>query len=80
MYKDIWAAPIGAILHCERESFNPSDPYAVATSVVVGHMPQVISAACSVFIRGGVASCEVTGGRQYSVDLPLKVAWKFHVK
>ena len=44
IYKDIWAAPIGAILCCERESFNPSDPYAVATlngTVVVGHVLQV---------------------------------------
>ena len=28
---DTLAAPSGAILCCERESFNPSDPYAVAT-------------------------------------------------
>ena len=40
-------------------------------TVVVGHVPRVISATCSAFIRRGVvASCEVTGGRQYSVDLP----------
>ena len=42
IYKDIWPAPIGEILSCERESFNPSDPYAVATlhgGVVVGHVP-----------------------------------------
>ena len=33
-------------------------------------MSRIISAACSAFIRrGGVASCEVTGARQYSADL-----------
>ena len=32
-------------------------------------MPQIISAACSAFIRRGVNSCEVTGARQYSADL-----------
>ena len=53
IYKDIWTAPIGAILHCGRESSNPSDPYTVAMSngtVVVGHVPQVISAAYSASI------------------------------
>ena len=73
IYKDIWPAPIREILCCESESFNPSDLYAVATlrgGVVVGHMLQIISAACSVFIRrGGGTSCEVTGARQYSADL-----------
>ena len=62
IYKDIWSAPIGENLCCERESFNPADPYAVATlrgEVVVGHVPRIISAACSVFLRGGVISCEV---------------------
>ena len=72
--------PIGEILCCERESFNPSDPYAVTMLYllglyVVGHVPRIISAACSAFIRrGGVASCEVIGARQYSAE----VAWKFH--
>ena len=44
IYKDIWPAPIGATLCCQREKFNWSDPlYAVATlhdSIVVGHMPR----------------------------------------
>jgi len=49
VYKDIWAAWIGAALCCKRERFNPSDPYAVCYAVamlhdgvVVGHVPQVI--------------------------------------
>ena len=38
--------------------------------VVVGHVPRIISAACSAFLRrGGVISCEITGARQYSADL-----------
>ena len=64
IYKDIWAAPIRAILCCERESFNPCDPYAVPTlngTAKVSHVPRVISATCSAFIRRDVASCEVTG-------------------
>ena len=39
IYKDAWPAPYEAILHCKRESYNPSDPYAVATLhgiVIVG--------------------------------------------
>ena len=55
-----------------KQSFNPSDLYAVTMlhgGVVIGHVLQIISAACSAFIRrGGVASCEVTGAK-YSVDL-----------
>jgi len=30
IYKEIWSASIGMSLGCERETFNPSDPYAVA--------------------------------------------------
>ena len=44
-------------LRCERESFNPADSYAVVTlcgEVVVGHVPQIISATCSAFLRRGV--------------------------
>ena len=38
--------------------------------VFVGHVPRIISAACSAFLRrGDVISCEVTGARQYSADL-----------
>jgi len=74
IYQDIWAAPIGAVLCRERESFNPSDPYAVAMlhdGAVVGHVPHIISAVCSAFLRrGGAIESEVTGTRQYSADLP----------
>ena len=32
IYKDIRYASIGMSLGCERETLNPSDPYAVATT------------------------------------------------
>ena len=78
-YKDIWDAAIdGLELSCEREPGNPHDPSAVAvkrsagpgTIVLVGHVPRLISMACSIFIhRGGFIVCVVTGLRQYSADL-----------
>ena len=57
-YKDIWDAAIdGLELSCEREPGNPHDPSAVAVtkrspgaSVIVGHVPRLISMVCSVFI------------------------------
>ena len=62
--------------YAAKESFNPSDPYAVATSPgvvkscswsrAVNYFSRLSSSA---FIRRGVASCEVTGARQYSADL-----------
>ena len=79
-YKDIWDAAIdGLELSCEREPGNPHDPVAVGvkrsagpgTIVLVGHVPRLISMACSIFIRrGGFIVCVVTGLRQYSADLP----------
>ena len=53
VYKDIWLAPIGVVLCYERES----NPYAVVMfrdDVMIGHVPRVISAVCSVFIRRSV--------------------------
>ena len=62
----------GQFYTAKEKVFNPSDPYAVATlhgGVLVGHVPQIISAICSAFIRGGIASYKVTGARQYRADL-----------
>ena len=40
-------------------------------SVIVGHVPRLISMVCSVFIhQGGFIVCVVTGPRQYPADLP----------
>ena len=78
-YKDIWSAPIdGVELPCKREPGNPRDTSAVAViernpsgELTLGHVPRLISAICSIFIRrGGVIVCIVTGTRQYSMDLP----------
>ena len=53
-------------------------PFAVAvlkpatsdSSMVVGHVPRKISAACSVFLEfGGIIRCTITGTRQYLTDL-----------
>ena len=75
IYKDLpWEPAIGTTLTCEREAYNIHDPYAVAVmnhGVVAGHVPRFISAVCSMFLRrGGEISCEITGRRQYSSDLP----------
>ena len=42
-----------------------------ATGIVVGHVPRKISTVCSMFLlKGGSISCQVTGKRRYSADLP----------
>ena len=77
-YKDIWHVAIdGKELPCEREPGNPHNPPAVAVAkrspsatVIVSHVPRLISMVCSVFIsQGGFIACAVTGPRQYSVYL-----------
>ena len=49
------------------------------TGITVGHVPRKISAVCYMFIqRGGSISCQVTGSRRYSYDLPqggLELPW-----
>ena len=74
VYKDIWTATEGEILPCSRELHNLRDPFAVAVKkgpLIVGHVPRIISAACSMFLRkNGTITCQVTGNRRYSSDLP----------
>ena len=58
-----------------REEDNTYDPFTVAvkksSTEVVGHMPKLVSAAASLFIRkGGNIMCIVTGRRKFSGDLP----------
>ena len=75
-YQSIWEAEVGERLTCIREPGNVRDPYAVAvtkpeSATTVGHVPRKISAVCSLFLRkGGSISCQVSGGRRYSQDLP----------
>lgn len=78
-YISIWESPnVGEILSCEREIGNAYDTHAVAVKKAidgviktVGHVPRIISAICSIFIRrGGSLVCIVNGSRRYSSDLP----------
>ena len=76
IYKDAWNPTIGDELDCLRDCANVIgnavsviDPL---TKAIVGHLPKKISKVCSLFLhRGGTVRCEVTGGRNYSCDLPL---------
>ncbi len=73
VYKDIWSPYINEKLTCVMEEDNSHDPYAVSVKKgqIVGHLPRIISAACSLFMRrNGVMSATLTDGRQYSRDLP----------
>ena len=67
---------MGEDFNCAREEDNPEDPYAVGVMYndgVVGHVPRVISAACSLFLRRlGTITCTITGSRRYSSELPCK--------
>ena len=67
-YQNVWAAPIGEMLICEREVGNIHDTFVVA---IKKDGERKISVLCSIFIRrGGKIACQVTGRRQYSSDLP----------
>ena len=74
VYQVIWEAAVGQVLPCQRERGNVHDPYAVAIverGVVVGHVPRAISSVCYLFLgKSGTISCQVTGTKHYSRDLP----------
>ena len=74
IYKEVWTPFIGERLGCVRERSNREDPFAVAMkrgNEVVGHVPRTISCVCTLFLRQrGSISCEVTGSRRRSIDLP----------
>jgi hypothetical protein len=74
VYKDIWDAAEGEVLLCSRELHNLRDPFAVAiikNDITVGHVPRMISATCSSFLRrSGTITCRIIGERRYSRDLP----------
>lgn len=74
-YQNVRTPAINETLVCKREPGNIYDPYAVAvytgSAAIVGHVPRIISAACSMFLlRGGSIECTVIGARRYSADLP----------
>ena len=74
VYRAVWEAAVGQVLPCQQERSNTHDPYAVAVvdrGVIVGHVPRGISSVCYLFInRKGTITCEVTGAKQYTTDLP----------
>ena len=75
VYKDIWNPVLGEVLTCRADIGNVHDPYAVVTltaaNTTVGHVPRNISTVCHLFLRrNGNITCEVTGRRRRSVDLP----------
>ena len=56
IYKDIWNAPVGETVVCERESRNARDPFVVALwkeRAIVGHVPHTISCMRMQFLRNG---------------------------
>ena len=65
---------LGESLLCQPEFGNIADRYGVSIvtgGMVVGHVPRRISTIYHLFIsRGGQIVCQVTGARQYSIDLP----------
>ena len=75
VYKDVWDPFFGEELLCEQDVGNIHDPYAVSVvhsdGLVVGHVPRSISSLCYCFLRrNGSISCQITGRKRHSMDLP----------
>ena len=68
VYNDRWAAAVGELLACSRETTNSSVRYAVAVikeGTTIDHLPRQIFKVCYVLLRSdSVISCMVTGSRQ----------------
>ena len=69
-YQSVWEPSYGEILMCRREPNKRMDPFAVAVvknGTIVGHVPRMISASCSLFFRkrGSAIHCKITGTRRY---------------
>jgi len=84
VYQKNWMPVLGEHLVCKREEGNPQERYAIAVKKygnIVGHMPCNISMLCSLFIRrGGTMICIISGGHQYSRDLPqgrMEIPYKY---
>ena len=74
IYCAVWTPVLGEELESRREVGNV-DRYAVGVykpdGTLVGHLPRRISTLSSVSLnRGGSISCQVTGRRKRSIDLP----------
>ena len=66
--EEIWEASHGETFDCMRETGNRFDPFAVAViskdGEIIGHVPKLISAAASLFLRySGSIKCKVTGSK-----------------
>lgn len=65
VYKNLWEGAVGEELECKRVSSNLLDQYVVAVvkeGNVVGHLPQKVCRACSLFLcHGGTINCVVKG-------------------
>jgi len=74
IYQAIWVASYGETFNYMREICNLFDPFAVTvvrSGEIIGHVPKLISAACSLFLRHSSSiKCKVIGSQQYSRDLP----------
>ena len=74
VYKARWTPVLGEQLQCHREVGNERDCYAMAVkkdTLTVGHLPKRISKLTWYFVRrGGSITCEVSGRRRFSCDLP----------
>ena len=84
IYKEIWEVSHGEIFHCMRETGNRFDPFAVAVisedDEIIGHVPKLISAAASLFLRySGSIKCKVTGSKAITrcaeYQCKIKFSW-----
>ena len=73
IYNKVWAATVGEILSCARETGNVVDRYTVSVlkeGKIVVHFLEKLSKVYSLFLQcGGSISCEIAGAKRYSRDL-----------
>jgi hypothetical protein len=70
VYKDVWFPELAETFHCQQDTNNKHDRYAVSVFVsadaleTVGHLPREISKVCFYFLQhDGSIHGEVTGRR-----------------
>ena len=81
VYKTIWTPEIAEILHCEQETGNTEDSYAVSIvkgDTIVGHVPHEKSRIVWYFIEhNGIVNCEVTARRKHGKGLEVPCIYCF---
>ena len=84
VYQDILMPPTGECLSCQMEDSNAFELYFVAIrkSVnIIGHVPQIISAVCSLFIQRGTLTCIILDSHcQYSHCPLWQEYWNYYMK